>query len=99
MQSTGKYKYGTKIGKWKSTLNEKIYQIDRIKNDITKTKFYYYANGKVKQMGQSRLEVTANESHWYYFGDWKYFNEKGKLLYLKKYADGKKIDSISYIQK
>jgi hypothetical protein len=44
------------------------------------------------------MDVNEIGSHWYYYGDWKYYNENGKLLYIKKYNQGKKIDSISLIK-
>ena len=56
----------------------------------------YHLNGKIMEKGQSKLDVSDVQRHWYYFGDWKYYDEKGKLKYIKKYANGKKIDSISF---
>ncbi|NMR34011.1 hypothetical protein HIO71_07275 [Chryseobacterium aquaticum] len=50
------------------------------------------------QSGQSKMDVSKNERHWYYFGDWKSYNEKGNLQYIKKYEDGKKVDSISFMK-
>ncbi|MCW3161733.1 hypothetical protein [Chryseobacterium oryctis] len=95
--AVGKYKYGEKVGTWKTTFENKLYQKDKIRKNITKTKMYF-PNGKVMERGQSRLDVSTNERHWYYFGDWKFYNEEGKLLYIKKYEDGRKIDSISFIK-
>lgn len=93
----GKYNKGEKVGTWKTTFEGRIYQKDKIRKNITKTKYYFH-NGKLMEIGQSRFDISKQERHWYYFGDWKYYNEEGKLLYVKKYEDGKKIDSISYIK-
>lgn len=93
----GKYNKGEKVGTWKTTFEGKMYQKDKIRKNITKTK-YYFPNGKLMETGQSRFDISKNERHWYYFGDWKFYNEEGKLLYVKKYEDGKKIDSISFIK-
>lgn len=93
--AVGKYKNGEKVGIWKTTLNNQLFQKDKIKKNITKTKIYHQ-NGKLMQSGQSKMEVSKNERHWYYFGDWKFYNEKGNLQYIKKYEDGKKVDSISF---
>lgn len=95
MVAAGRYKKGEKVGLWKTYLDNQLFQKDKIKNHITKTKVYHQ-NGKLMEQGQSRLDITKNERHWYYFGDWKYFDENGNLMYIKKYADGKKIDSISF---
>lgn len=95
LTAIGKYKKGEKVGVWKTTFQDKLYQKDKIRKSVTKTKLYF-PNGKIMQRGQSRFDISENERHWYYFGDWKYYDENGKLKYIKKYADGKKIDSISF---
>lgn len=95
--AVGKYKKGEKVGTWKTTLNNQLFQKDKIGKGITKTKVYH-PNGKLMEQGQSRLDISKNEHHWYYFGDWKYYDEKGNLRYIKKYADGKKVDSISFMK-
>lgn len=93
--AVGKYKEGEKVGVWRTTFEDKLYQKDNIRKSVTNTKLYY-PNGKIMERGQSRLDISAVQRHWYYFGDWKYYNENGKLKYIKKYADGKKVDSISF---
>ncbi|WP_042721450.1 hypothetical protein [Flavobacterium sp. B17] len=95
LHATGKYRMGEKVGVWKMTLNGHKYQKDVIRKGITKTK-RYFPNGKIMEKGQSKMDISENERHWYYFGDWKYYDEEGKLRYIKKYADGKKVDSISF---
>jgi len=93
--AVGKYTHGEKVGIWKTTLNNELFQKDKIRKNITKTKIYHQ-NGNLMQSGQSKMDVSKNERHWYYFGDWKFYNEKGNLQYIKKYEDGKKVDSISF---
>lgn len=95
LTAVGKYKMGEKVGVWKTTFENKLYQKDKIRKSVTKTKLYH-PNGKIMEKGQSKLDVSDVQRHWYYFGDWKYYDENGKLRYIKKYADGKKIDSISF---
>ncbi|MCW3168394.1 hypothetical protein OMO38_07625 [Chryseobacterium sp. 09-1422] len=95
LTAVGKYKMGEKFGVWKTTFQNKLYQKDKIRKGMTKTKLYH-PNGKIMERGESRLDITEAQRHWYYFGDWKYYDENGKLMYIKKYADGKKIDSISF---
>lgn len=91
----GKYKMGEKIGVWRTTAAGKRFQKDKISRDVTHTKFYH-ANGKISERGQTKLEITPDNRHWFYFGDWKYYDEKGKLLYIKRYHQGQKTDSISF---
>ena len=92
--SIGKYKKGEKIGVWKTFLNHQLFQKDKIRKDITKTK-RYFPNGKMMEQGQSKFEISKEERHWFYFGDWKFYNDQGELLYIKKYFNGNKTNSIS----
>ncbi len=91
----GKYKKGEKIGVWKTYRNGKLYQKDKIKDSITITKVYF-PNGKLMEKGQSKQIVTNNLRHWFYSGNWKYYDESGKLQYIKKYQDNNIVDSISF---
>jgi len=95
LTAKGRYKIGEKVGIWKTTFEDKLYQKDKIRRNTTKTKIYH-PNDKIMEKGQSKLDISDAQRHWYYFGDWKYYDENGKIRYIKKYADGKKIDSISF---
>ncbi|QBO59463.1 toxin-antitoxin system YwqK family antitoxin [Chryseobacterium salivictor] len=92
--SKGKYRKGDKVGIWRTFIDDKIDQKEVYRKDKIKTQFFY-PNGKIKIKGQSTTEVADNFIHWYYHGDWKYYNEKGKLIYIKKYDKGNKTDSIA----
>jgi antitoxin component YwqK of YwqJK toxin-antitoxin module len=35
-----------------------------------------------------------NETHWYLTGDWIFFDEKGKIIGIKKYEKGELISEI-----
>ena len=93
--SKGKYRTGTKVGIWKTNINGIQFQKDAYRKDLIKTKIFH-SNGKVKIKGQSTTETTDNYIHWFYNGDWKHYNENGKLIYIKEYHRGKPLDSISY---
>ncbi len=92
--SIGKYKKGEKVGVWKVYLNGKIYQKDRFKDSLTYTKFYY-PNGKILKKGVSKTIKDSKSIFWYYEGKWKFYDENGKLEYIKIYhRDSNKNDSI-----
>lgn len=95
--TTGRYKMGEKVGVWKTFVGDKLYQKEKIGRKKTKM-FVYHRNGNIMERGQTKLDISENERHWYYFGDWKFYNKNGKLQYIKKYTDGKKIDSTSFNQ-
>ena len=91
--SKGKYHKGKQIGSWKYIYNGKLDRKEKYKKNKCFTRFYY-PNGKVKQQGYTKLDNIENNAHWYYFGKWNYYDERGKLNRINTYDKGKIIDSI-----
>lgn len=91
--SKGSYKHGEKIGVWKTYLNNKRYQKERIKDTITDVKIFS-DNGKIAIRGKTKLIITDKERHWFYEGKWKYYDKNGKLYLIRNYLNGQKIDSL-----
>ncbi len=85
-KSTGTYKKGNPVKKWKYFKNDTIYQKEKYRKDICKT-IYYHKNGKIMQRGQSKIE-TKDQLHWFYFGDWFFYDENQKLIKIKHYENG-----------
>ena len=86
-KSVGKYKNGDPIKKWYYYTNDKINKKEVYKkNKCTIT--YYNTNGTIQSKGKTKLVVTDPEIHWFYYGDWKYFDENGKLISIRKYKNG-----------
>ncbi|MDX6190940.1 hypothetical protein SGQ83_16390 [Flavobacterium sp. Fl-318] len=81
------YKHDEPVKKWKTYINGKIYKTEKYKNGICVVK-NYYENGKLESKGNTKLEITTLQSHWFYFGDWKFYSDKGKLKGIKKYENG-----------
>ncbi|MFG4001043.1 hypothetical protein [Flavobacterium aquidurense] len=81
------YKNDQPVKKWKSYINGKIYKTEKYKNEICIVR-YYYENGKLQSKGKTKIEVNAVETHWFYFGDWKFYSDKGKLTEIKNYKNG-----------
>ena len=89
-KSVEQYKHDEPVKKWKSYIDGKIYKTEKYKNGICTVK-YYYKNGKLQSKGKTKIETDTNEMHWFYFGDWKFYSEKGKLIEIKKYNKGELI--------
>lgn len=81
------YKNDQPVKKWKSYIDGKIYKTEKYKNGICIVK-YYYENGKLQSKGKTKIEVDAVETHWFYFGVWKFYSDKGKLTEVKNYNNG-----------
>lgn len=89
-QSYEYYKQGEPAKKWKSYVNGKIYKTEKYKNGICILKSYY-ENGKLESKGKTKLETNSVETHWFYFGEWKFYSDKGKLKAIKNYEKGELI--------
>lgn len=93
LKARGKYHLGEKTGIWKWMLNGKKYQKDVIKKNVTKTQFYY-PNGRIMSKGKSRSEISDRERIWYYSGNWKFYDQQGRLWYTKYYYKDGQADSL-----
>lgn len=81
------YKDDQPVKKWKSYINGKIYKTEKYKNGICTVK-YYHPNGKLQSKGKTSVEIDSVETHWFYFGKWKFYSDKGKLTDIRKYNKG-----------
>lgn len=84
------YKNDQPAKKWKSYIDGKINKTEKYKNEICTVK-YYYKNGKLQSKGKTKTETNSKQIHWFYFGNWKYYSEQGKLTGIKNYDNGKLI--------
>ncbi len=64
--------------------------LDRIeKNRFRKLKTtFYYPNGLVRLRGNARLENLPDRVHYYYYGQWKAYDDSGKLVKYYYYRKG-----------
>jgi antitoxin component YwqK of YwqJK toxin-antitoxin module len=92
-KSIGKYRKGDPIKKWRYYLNGRIVKREKYKDNICSTTFYH-ENGKIKSKGKTKMETSDKYAHWFYFGDWNFFNEDGKLITIKKYNNGESFSEI-----
>ena len=84
------YKKDLAVKKWKTFINGKLYKSEKYKNGICIVKSYY-ENGKLESKGKTKLEINEAETHWFYFGEWKFYSDKGKLKGIKNYEKGELI--------
>ena len=86
-KSIGKYKNDDPIKKWRYYLDGKIIKREKYKGNTCSTRFYH-ENGKLQSEGKTRLDTSAKYAHWFYTGNWNFYDDKGKLLVVRKYDDG-----------
>lgn len=63
-------------------INGKIYKTEKYKNGICIVKSYY-ENGKLESKGKTKFEADSIQSHWYYYGEWKFFRKWKAEKYQK----------------
>lgn len=90
-KSKGRYKKGIEVKTWKQFANGKCIKKEVYKNGICHT-INYFQNGKIASIGQTKMIETKENVHWYYFGDWKFYDKNGKMTFLKKYENGELIN-------
>ncbi|HEX9152048.1 MAG TPA: hypothetical protein VF842_08195 [Flavobacterium sp.] len=93
----GKYHKGIEKGTWHFFYNGKMVRKEKYKKDVCNTRCYY-PNGKLNKKGYTKIESNKNGDHWYYFGNWHYYDEKGRLLSIKTYEKGEIINSLDFIK-
>ncbi|MFV8343415.1 hypothetical protein [Flavobacterium sp. XS2P39] len=89
-KSVGTYRKGNPIKKWSYYLNNKIIKREKYKRNICVTTFYH-ENGKIQSKGKTKVESSDLNIHWYYFGDWNFFDAEGKLINIIKYNNGESV--------
>jgi hypothetical protein len=88
-----KFKKGEDVKIWKTFKNKKLNKKEVFLKD--KCLITYYNENKILIIsGQTKSEVNEKKSHWFYYGDWNFYDHNGKLVLIKKYINGELISEI-----
>lgn len=96
-KSVGRFRDGIGKGTHRQFSDKKLVREEKYKNDICHT-IYYYDNGNIITEGNTKMVVTDEEIHWFYNGDWKFYDENGQLLGIRTYENGNVINEIEIQQ-
>lgn len=94
-KSVGKYHQGDPVKKWRYYLNGKLIKKENYKHNVCHTTTYH-KNGKTQSKGQTKTTTDTVQTHWFYDGEWKFYDEKGKLIGVKKYEEGNLLSDTSF---
>lgn len=86
-KSVGRYRHGEEVRRWRHYQNGKLAKTERYRDTLCELKFYH-PNGKVASSGITKVVLTEKERHWFYSGDWQYFDENGRLTLIRTYKEG-----------
>ena len=86
-KSIGKYRNDEPIKKWNYYQNSVLIKSEKYRRKYCLTRFYHL-NGTIQSKGKTFLDSSTQYAHWYYSGNWKFYNEKGKLIAKRFYEKG-----------
>lgn len=96
--STGRFKNGKQVKKWKYFYpNGRLYLVEKYdsKKDLRLLNAtYYHPNGNIMHVGQAVQENTNEKIHYYWIGNWQYYNEDGSLQKTVVYEKGWPVKAI-----
>lgn len=78
----GKYKNGQKVGLWVTKYQDKVYQKERFKKNISKVKIYH-KNGVLREKGQTKTNENDTQMHWFYDGLGKFMTKTANIFIPK----------------
>ncbi|WP_370030553.1 hypothetical protein [Flavobacterium sp. 28YEA47A] len=96
-KSVGRFRNGIGKGVHRQFSDKKLVRKEKYKDEICHT-IYYYENGKVMTEGDTKMALTEKLVHWYYTGDWKFYDDNGQLLGIRTYENGSVINEIEIQQ-
>jgi antitoxin component YwqK of YwqJK toxin-antitoxin module len=88
----GRFDHGKQVNDWKyfypsgKLRMEESYTWEGDKRLVDVT--FYHENGQVSNKGLARVEVQNDKTHYYWFGDWVYFDPEGTFEKTVTYNNG-----------
>ena len=92
-KSRGRFKNGRETGTWKYKHGKDLYKKEKY-NGTTSTVRFYHPNSKIAATGMTMVDFNGIELHWYYHGDWKYFDTQGKPFKVVTYKKGNLVAEV-----
>lgn len=85
-KSRGRYNNGFEKKTWRYYENGKLIRKEVYKDSICLVT--HYKNGKKSLEGHTKLRVSEKDIHWFYTGDWREYDELGRLILIRHYENG-----------
>ena len=92
-ESKGKYKKGIEKKTWVYNENNRLVKKEKYKRGICHVTTYY-DNGAIASNGKTKLVTSPDETHWYYFDIWYFYDYNGKIVRQKQYEKGQLLEDI-----
>ena len=92
-KNRGRYWKGRERGVWKYYYNDTLYQKEKYSGNNARVRLYH-RNKRLSASGRTQIDFNGKLAHWYYQGDWKYYDTGGKLLKTVTYEKGSPVAEI-----
>ena len=89
-KSKGRYKKSVEIKTWRYYENRKLVKTEKYSNGICHIITFDH-KGRITSTGQSMMVEEPDGAHWYIIREWTFFDEKGKIIGIRKYDKGELI--------
>lgn len=95
LMSKAKYEAGQEIGTSKEYHQNGNIRL-KFRNQKNRIRVKGYTEDrKLEQKGWAVMEYNEKDTHYYWHGKWKFYNEKRKLVRVSKYSNGEEVVSIN----
>lgn len=87
----GRFRHGREVGTWRYFYypSGSLYMVEKRKR---KQDYFlvqcYHENGALAREGKARVDETVLDIRYYWFGNWKVYNERGEYSYNEYYEKG-----------
>ena len=88
-QAVGRYRHNQPVGRWRYYARAgHLERQERFRQGGRSLLTYYYPSGRVWRKGRTRLADDGRALHYYWTGDWRVYDESGRLKQVDIYVLG-----------
>lgn len=90
----GRFRHGREVGTWRYFYypSGNLYMVERHKRrlDYIPVK-RYHENGSLEKEGQARVEDTKEKIRYFWFGEWRVYDDRGNFSHTEYYVNGNRL--------
>ncbi|NEU10398.1 hypothetical protein GZH53_18885 [Flavihumibacter sp. R14] len=93
-KSRGRFRNDRERGTWKYFHGDTLIKKEKYAKNVSEI-WFYGANKRVVATGKTQVDFDGIMLHWYYSGDWNFFDPDGRLLKTITYSKGNPVAEVS----
>ena len=90
----GRFRHGREVGTWRYYYypSGNLYMVEKHKRKLEYIPVKrYHENGTLEKEGQVRVEDTPEKIRYFWFGEWKVYDETGNFSHTEYYVNGNQV--------